>query len=1010
MRTGFQKILLFFVFLIIVNSPVISQKKPLDHSVYDSWQSIGERMISNDGKWVVYTIDPQEGDNELMIQSPGTGYKKIIPRGYNAVITEDSRFVVFKIKPLYKDSREAKIKKKKAEEFPKDSIGIVELGKEDIWKKSGIRTYKTPQKSFGWVAYHMDKLAQATSKSKSAETGLNKRTTDSLNRVIDSLKKVIETIPGQKQKKNKNKNKDEVEIEIEMENEVGEYDDIFTAQSDDDSTDAGTDLVLRNLSSGEEKVFSNILDYYFSKNGEKLLLKKAKNSKDNLSLLSVLLYLSKTDRAITLSRGGNEFKNFAFSDDGSQLAYVAERDTAKNVPKLYRIWYYRDGMDSSALLADKNSVGMRIGMTVSEFGTVSFSKSGRRLFFGVAPIQPLKDTSIIDIDMPKLDIWHYNDDYLQTVQTFPNRLRIDQQQSFLAVYDLEKRIIKQLGSKEIPQVLQTYEGDGDQFVGVTDFGKRIESQWQGNTMKDIYSIDVTTGNKKLVKENLFGQVYPSSTGKYILWYDRKARNYFAWDGKTTRNLTSKIKYPLWNEDSQVPEDANPYGVMGWLENDAAAFIYDRYDIWAIDPSGENAALNFWGGMGRKTKTSYRYIQLDTEKRFFGFDDNILLRSLNETTKASGLAVAGMDPARFYPITIFFKENVLINQVRGANKEIDTLIFTMENFVTPPDLYVATLASRVKPSDITFPEMILEPTKLSTLNPQQSNYLWGTAELFKWKAYDGKEATGIVYKPENFDPKKKYPMICYFYEKLSQNLNNYYAPAPIRSAINIPFFVSSGYVIFLPDIHYKIGQPGKDAYNYIVSGTRALVKKGFVDSTRIGIQGHSWGGYEVAYLITQTKLFKAAWAGAPVANMTSAYGGIRWESGVSRQFQYERTQSRIGASLWDKPQLYIQNSPLFHLKNVTTPLVIMANDADGAVPWYQGIELFSGLRRLGKKVWMFNYNGQGHGLTQRQDMKDYQIRMQQFFDWILKGEKPAKWIIEGVPAVNKGKDWGLEIVE
>lgn len=160
----------------------------------------------------------------------------------------------------------------------------------------------------------------------------------------------------------------------------------------------------------------------------------------------------------------------------------------------------------------------------------------------------------------------------------------------------------------------------------------------------------------------------------------------------------------------------------------------------------------------------------------------------------------------------------------------------------------------------------------------------------------------------------------------------------------------------------------------------------------------------------TKLFKAAWAGAPVANMTSAYGGIRWESGVNRQWQYEKSQSRIGATLWQKPRLYIDNSPLFHLDKVTTPLVIMANDADGAVPWYQGIELFTAMRRLGKKIWMFNYNGQGHGLTQRQDMRDYQVRMQQFFDWMLKGEKPAKWITEGVPAVKKGKDWGLEIVD
>jgi len=225
-------------------------------------------------------------------------------------------------------------------------------------------------------------------------------------------------------------------------------------------------------------------------------------------------------------------------------------------------------------------------------------------------------------------------------------------------------------------------------------------------------------------------------------------------------------------------------------------------------------------------------------------------------------------------------------------------------------------------------------------------------------------------------------------------------------LNIPFFVSRGYVVFAPDIHYGTGHPGKDAYDYIVSGARALVKKGYVDSSRIGLQGQSWGGYQVAYLITVTNFFKAAWAGAPVVNMFSAYGGIRWESGLNRQFQYEHGQSRIGATIWEKPQLYIESSPLFKLPKVKTPLVIMSNDGDGAVPWYQGIEMFTAMRRLGKQVWLLNYNGEAHNLVERRNRKDIQIREQQFFDWQLKGDKPTRWLTEGVPAVKKGKDWGL----
>jgi len=252
------------------------------------------------------------------------------------------------------------------------------------------------------------------------------------------------------------------------------------------------------------------------------------------------------------------------------------------------------------------------------------------------------------------------------------------------------------------------------------------------------------------------------------------------------------------------------------------------------------------------------------------------------------------------------------------------------------------------------------------------------------------------------------MIVYFYERNNSTLYNYLPPSPTPSRLNIPFFVSKGYVVFVPDIWYTTGHPGKSAYDYIVSGTRALIKQGFIDSTKIGLQGQSWGGYQTAYLITQTNLFAAAWAGAPVVNMFSAYGGIRWETGLNRQFQYEHSQSRIGATIWERPDLYIENSPLFHLPRVKTPLVIMSNDADGAVPWYQGIEFFTAMRRLNKPVWLLQYNGEAHNLVERRNRKDIQIREQQFFDWLLKGEKPPVWISKGVPATLKGIDWGLEI--
>ncbi|MGZ8558618.1 MAG: alpha/beta hydrolase family protein [Chitinophagaceae bacterium] len=994
----------FFLYFFVIILSAVAQKKTLDHTVYDGWQSIGQKLISNDGRWVVYTIDPQEGDNELVIQSTvsDTVYKKAIARGYNALITEDSRYLIFRIKPFFKETREARIKKKKPDEMPKDSLAIVEFGKDSVWMMARVKGYKTPAKSFGWVAYLLEK---DISKSKTL-SGDTKRIADSLTRIIDSLQVLLS--------KGKLKNEDEQKDGFDLSHSLLTTHNSPDADGDDTSgvaAGAGSDLHLRNLENGQEKLFKNVAEYSFSKNGQKLLIVQSSYSKDSLSKIIVLLYDLQKGFADTLSMGGNEFKSYTMTDDGSQVAYLAERDAKpKELEKYYKLWYFKEGMDSAVILADKNSVGMKLGMTISEYANLEFSKSGKRLFFGTASIQAPKDTLLVDIELVKLDVWHYHDDYLQTVQL--NRLQRDLQQSFLAVYDFENNTLQQLASKEVPVVYQTNEGDGDTFVGVTDFGKRVESQWVGITKKDIYSINVNDGTRKLVKKDLQGVINPSyisPPGKFIMWYDSKAKNYFVYEGETIRNITAKIKVPLYDEEHDSPGEPSPYGVMRWIENDEAVFLYDRYDIWKLAPQGINPPINFTEGAGRKVKTSYRYIQTDTVEKFITkkIEQPLLFRVFNNVSKQSTLFLLSLNDKK----AGFFSSKIplystLIGQVIKSKDKL-SYIYTKEDYQKTPDLYLSFMGVKYSSDDPLLYH--LEEKKLSSINPQQKEYNWGTAELYKWKTFKGKPAEGILYKPENFDPNQKYPLILYFYEKLSDSLHKYIPPTPTPSRLNISFFVSRGYLVFAPDIAYTIGHPAKSAFDYVVSAAKDLSKHKWVDEKNIGIQGQSWGGIQVAQLITMTDMFKAAWTGAPVANMTSAYGGIRWESGNSRQFQYEKTQSRIGATLWEKPEWYIENSPLFHVPKIKTPLVIMANDADGAVPWYQGIELFSAMRRFGKKVWMLNYNGEAHNLVQRKNRKDIQIREQQYFDWLLKGEKPPKWITEGVPAVKKGKDWGLEIV-
>ena len=326
------------------------------------------------------------------------------------------------------------------------------------------------------------------------------------------------------------------------------------------------------------------------------------------------------------------------------------------------------------------------------------------------------------------------------------------------------------------------------------------------------------------------------------------------------------------------------------------------------------------------------------------------------------------------------------------KDTDDVIYTIENFQRYPDIHHSTLAFKRS-------EQITQGVK------QQEGFLWGTAELVSWTSLDGRKIEGLLYKPANFDPNKKYPMLVNFYERYTDTYHNYRMPEPGRSTIDYHLYTSNGYVIFNPDIRYVDGYPGESCYNCLMPGVAMMIATGYIDEKAIGAQGHSWGGYQVAYLATRTNLFAAIESGAPVVNMFSAYGGIRWGSGMARSFQYEHTQSRLGGTPWSTPTRYFVNSPLFSMDKVQTPILIMHNDADGHVPWYQGIEYFVAMKRLGKPCWLLNYTGEPHWPMRMANRIDFQRRMFQFFNHFLKHEPMPKWMSEGVPAVKQPFELG-----
>jgi len=920
-------------------------KKSLTHSVYDFWKEIGFRALSNDGNWAVYTVNPQEGDGKAIIYHLKTNQIDSVQRVSQVEISPDNQFVVFKISPPQKVIKDLRRQKKKKEDMPRDTLGIYTLQTKQLAKIANLKSFKLPEKAGNWLAYQMEQIEKKETPKK------------------DTTQK--EEIKKEEAKKNAKPKKKE-------------------------SEENGYRLVLRRLANGKETAFDFVKEYKFDKFGKNLIFSTTGN--DSTLFAGVYVYDLQNEkvRPIFRAKRGN-FKNLAFDESGNQVAFVADLDTTKAPVRYFKLYYWKNGQDSALAIADTANITQ--GLLVSEHYLPHFSQNGTKLFFGMGYKPVVQDTTLLPEEIVNLDIWHWQDDYIQPQQS--RRLDQEKKRSHLSVYQIDNKKIVQLATNEVPTISLANEGNANLALASSDLPYRYLTNWDISGFDDLYLLDLQTGNKKLIKEKIKGNAAISPQGNYIYWFSLPDTAWFTYAVRSGQifKLNQGLKEKFADEQDDHPDYPNPYGIAGWTENDGSLLVYDRYDIWAFDPENRKAPVNLTQ-TGRKEKLVFRNIRLDQEEKFFKADQILLLSVFDETTKQSG----------YYSLRLKdnAKQKLLMDNYRFSTfqtrkaKDADVVLFTKESFKEYPDLYV---------SDLTFKNI----KKISEANPQQKDYAWGTVEMYAWLSLDGIPLQGLLYKPENFDPKKQYPMMVYYYEKNSSNIHNHIVPAPIRSAINYTYFVSNGYIVFVPDVVYRIGYPGESAYNCIMPAVTSLIEKGFVNKERIGIQGHSWGGYQNAYLITKTNLFRAAEAGAPVSNMVSAYGGIRWESGYSRMFQYEKSQSRIGGTLWEKPLRFLENSPIFFADKVNTPLLMMHNDEDGAVPWYQGIEYFMALRRLEKPVWMLNYNKEAHGLTQRQNRKDFAIRMYQFFDHYLKDAPMPEWMKKGVPMIEKGVNKGLTLM-
>lgn len=982
-------------------SAVQTAKKLITHDVYANWRSIQNAVLSRDGQWAAYALVGQESDGEIVVKNLQDGREWRAARGNMPVFSFDGKYLAFAIAPTRAELEKAKKAKLKPEDAPKAGVGVIDLATGSLEKMERVKRFSFAEEGGSLLAVLSEPVKEVKKDSKSGEsakadedhvleeddqqvvlTGAANGSTGAAKKKEPGTELILWDLAGNK----KTSIKDVADI---LWNKSGKLL-AYTVSVKEPVKDANKDApkeANKEVAKDQQKEVAQE-----SKDGTKADLKNLATAAEGVYLWSAD---SAESKAVLL--GAGSYKHLSFDEQGKQLAVLSNRDeVAKKKDSkdatdatIYSVFYWQAGDSTARLLVNAESNGMTKDWAPSEFAELSFSKDGQRLFLSTAEVPKAAPKNAPE--PMKVDLWHWKDPELQAMQKV-NAER-DKQKSYRAVVHLAEAKFVQLANKLIPQVMVN---DNARYVmGISSLPYRQAMSWD-SLHYDAYAIDMQNGQAKLLIEKTRFMPQFSPAGKYIINFDAEKSAWWAYatsDGKKS-NLTAQIKTHFEDQQRDTPEPKNAFGVAGWSEDDVNVVLYDQFDLWEVNLQSK-AYRNLTAGFGRKNQLELRFVHLGDPRqspitKALPADKPWILSATHDVNQSTGYyslvppsvqTLAVSEPQR-----LIHADKLISGLIKA--KDSDAILFTQQTFTEFPDLWSADLR-------------FTNAQKMSFANPQQAQYNWGTQEMIDYTSADGKKLKALVAKPENFDPKKKYPMMVYIYEKMTDNMHRFVPPAPGQN-INVTRYVSNGYIVLRPDIVYKTGYPGQSALNTVVPAVQQVIAKGYVDPQRVGIQGHSWGAYQISYMITRTNIFRAAEAGASMANMISGYGGIRWGTGMSRAFQYEKQQSRIGGTPWDSTAKYIENSPIFAIDKVKTPFLTVHNDDDDAVPWYQAIEFFSAMRRLNKEAYWFNYNGEKHGLRDRDNIKHFTVHMGEFFDHYLLNKPRPEWMDKPVPYLERGK--------
>jgi len=729
------------------------------------------------------------------------------------------------------------------------------------------------------------------------------------------------------------------------------------------------DLIIEDPLTRKRDVIANVKTYKAMDRVEGLLLTLGGHLQNEI--MSFAWYDLRTKK-ITKFWEGDKIDNIISGMDGEHIAFIAE--DSRNVGGRKICIYYHSSNTVEVVFEENKLTSQSIA------NLNRFCADNQNL---IVTLREKDDSRSKDSNAVDLNIWSYKDDQLQTKQ-------------LMSPYSVQTGLIN---GKEKRLVLLTKDNE---FLKISSQSK--SAKWgiietyskskgvSGEVTKDVAAVSLATGkrikmNRKLVT---FSMISPNE--KFLIYYDGRTQNFFTYELSSgiVRDITSGVKTE-WGVNSNLVSR----GIPGWTAGDQDVLIYDKTDIWLVDPLGERLAKNLTYEYGVKNNLRFNLMLNKNEDNIIRQNTELYLTAFNLTTYENGFYQVslgkGTAPKQLFMGKYLFNtpENGQAGFIPLKAKMSDTYVVKRMSANESPNYYATRDFKNFKILSAVYPE---------------KKWNWLSSELHVYDKTN--KYRGVLYKPENFDPSKKYPVILYYYQKLSDRVNEYKAPEYSIGFIDIPTFVSRGYLVFCPDIEYRIGFPGESALTCVTVAADYLSTFPYVDKDKFGINGHSFGGFETNYIVTHSDRFKAACSGVGPINMISFYGSI-W-NGDNRHGFVENGQIGIGKSLWEDKDLYIKNSPIFYADKVCTPLLIFHGNQDEAVPIAQSIEFFNALHRLQKPVWFLQYMNAGHSISKHNDQIDFTVRLQQFFDHYLKGVPAPKWMTMGRPAKLKGIDERLEL--